>query len=137
MKLREFGLFSCFLLHRVPEAKILPFGMKDNFWEMGLIGPCGPCTEIHYDHLGLSNRAEFVNKGLHDLTEIWNIVFIEYNRLQDGSISHLPNHHVDTGVGFERLTSILQGKVSNYDTDNFKYLMKAINKVSTFKFMVY
>lgn len=65
---------------RIPEERILPFGLKDNFWEMGLSGPCGPCTEIHYDHIGTSNRAAFVNKGLHDLTELWNIVFIQYNR---------------------------------------------------------
>nr|XP_023017698.1 alanine--tRNA ligase, mitochondrial [Leptinotarsa decemlineata] len=112
----------------VSADKILPFGLRDNFWEMGLTGPCGPCTEIHYDHLGTSNRSEFVNKGLHDLTEIWNIVFIEYNRLPDGTIVNLPQKHVDTGLGFERLTSILQNKISNYDTDNFKYLLKAINK---------
>ncbi|CAH1117075.1 unnamed protein product [Phaedon cochleariae] len=112
----------------ISDDKILPFGSTDNFWEMGLTGPCGPCTEIHYDHLGTTNRAEFVNKGLHDLTEIWNIVFIEYNRLNNGKIVTLPHLHVDTGMGFERLTSILQGKISNYDTDNFSYLLKAIHK---------
>ncbi|XP_057653456.1 alanine--tRNA ligase, mitochondrial [Diorhabda carinulata] len=112
----------------VSEDRILPFGVADNFWEMGLVGPCGPCTEIHYDHIGCDNRAEFVNKGLHDLIEIWNVVFIQYNRLPDGSIMQLPKQHVDTGMGFERMTSVLQGKISNYDTDNFKYLMDAITK---------
>ncbi|KAJ8935030.1 hypothetical protein NQ314_013055 [Rhamnusium bicolor] len=98
---------------------------------MGITGPCGPCTEIHVDYLGTSNRSEFVNKGLHDLTEIWNIVFIEYNRQMDGTVSTLPKKHVDTGMGFERLTSVLQGKVSNYDTDNFTYLLNAIHKNSS------
>ncbi|XP_018576954.1 alanine--tRNA ligase, mitochondrial isoform X2 [Anoplophora glabripennis] len=114
----------------VPEERILPFGANDNFWEMGLTGPCGPCTEIHIDHIGVTNRSEFVNKGLHDLTELWNIVFIEYNRHIDGTISTLPQKHVDTGMGFERLTSVLQGKTSNYDTDNFAYLLDAIHKNS-------
>ncbi|XP_072387690.1 alanine--tRNA ligase, mitochondrial isoform X1 [Diabrotica undecimpunctata] len=112
----------------VPEDRILPFSLKDNFWEMGLVGPCGPCTEIHYDHIGNTNRAGFVNKDLTDLVEIWNIVFIEYNRLSDGSISKLPQKHVDTGMGFERITSVLQGEISNYETDNFSYLLKAITK---------
>ncbi|KAJ8925311.1 hypothetical protein NQ315_009141 [Exocentrus adspersus] len=114
----------------VPEERILPFGGKHNFWEMGVTGPCGPCTEIHVDHMGATNRAEFVNKGLHDLTELWNIVFIQYNRHLDGTIKALPQKHVDTGMGFERLTSILQGKTSNYDTDNFVYLLNAIHKNS-------
>nr|CAI5830547.1 unnamed protein product [Callosobruchus analis] len=112
----------------IHESRILPFGVKDNFWEMGLIGPCGPCTEIHYDHITSKNRSEFVNKGLHDLVEVWNIVFIEYYRNMDRTITPLPKQHVDTGMGFERLTSVLQGKISNYDTDIFKYLMKAIHK---------
>lgn len=64
----------------IPEQRIIPFGLKDNFWEMGLTGPCGPCTEIHYDHLGSNNRSSFINRGLHDLIELWNIVFIQYNR---------------------------------------------------------
>ncbi|CAH1970486.1 unnamed protein product [Acanthoscelides obtectus] len=112
----------------VHESRILPFGTNDNFWEMGLIGPCGPCTEIHFDHITSKNRSEFVNKGLHDLVEVWNIVFIEYYRNIDRTITPLPKQHVDTGMGFERLTSVLQGKISNYDTDIFNYLMKAIHK---------
>ncbi|KAK9869469.1 hypothetical protein WA026_003224 [Henosepilachna vigintioctopunctata] len=106
--------------------RIIPFGIRDNFWEMGDIGPCGPCTEIHYDHTGCLNRAQLVNKGLFDLTELWNIVFIQYYRNIDGTISLLPSKHVDTGMGFERLTAVLQNKISNYDTDNFSYLIKAI-----------
>ncbi|XP_017775336.1 PREDICTED: alanine--tRNA ligase, mitochondrial isoform X2 [Nicrophorus vespilloides] len=114
----------------VPEDRILPFGMKENFWEMGASGPCGPCTEIHFDHRGLVNRKEFVNKGLHELIELWNIVFIEYNRDSEGKISSLPHKHVDTGMGFERLVAILQGKVSNYETDVFKTLFTGIQKIS-------
>ncbi|XP_044751595.1 alanine--tRNA ligase, mitochondrial [Coccinella septempunctata] len=114
----------------VSTDRIIPFGMSDNFWEMGEVGPCGPCTEIHYDHLiGSENRSSLINKGLFDLTELWNIVFIEYNRNQDGTISILPKKHVDTGMGFERLTAILQNKTSNYDTDNFDYLIKAVEKI--------
>lgn len=112
----------------VAPNRIIPFGMNENFWEMGQSGPCGPCTEIHYDHIGYENRSNFLNKGLYDLTELWNIVFIEYYRNTDGSISILPNKHVDTGMGFERLTAILQNKTSNYDTDNFAYLINAIEK---------
>ncbi|CAG9859655.1 unnamed protein product [Phyllotreta striolata] len=108
--------------------RILPFGVKDNFWEMGLAGPCGPCTEIHYDHIGGADRAKYLNKGLHDLIEIWNVVFIEYNRLPDGTIHKLPRKHVDTGMGLERLTAVLQNKISNYDTDIFRYLFEAIYK---------
>ncbi|CAH0551677.1 unnamed protein product [Brassicogethes aeneus] len=112
----------------VQEDRILPFGAKDNFWEMGLTGPCGTCTEIHIDNRETRNRSEFVNKGLHDLIEVWNIVFIGYNRQTDGSIAALPNTYVDTGMGFERLTSVLQGKISNYDTDNFSYILNRIHK---------
>lgn len=103
--------------------------MPENFWEMGATGPCGPCTEIHYDHLRGPYRAQFVNKGLHELVELWNIVFIEYKREADGKIVPLPDKHVDTGMGFERLVAVLQRKISNYDTDLFQYLLKAIFKV--------
>ncbi|KAL3281602.1 hypothetical protein HHI36_004809 [Cryptolaemus montrouzieri] len=114
----------------VSSDRIVPFGIKDNFWVMGDTGPCGPCTEIHFDHKTAQNRAQFVNKGLFDLTELWNIVFIQYNKNLDGSIVVLPNKHVDTGMGFERLTAILQNKISNYDTDNFSNLINAIEKIS-------
>lgn len=115
----------------LPECKILPFGMRDNFWEMGVSGPCGPCTEIHVDYMKRpNNQAERVNKGYADLMELWNIVFIQYERLANGCIVPLPNHHVDTGMGLERLVTLLQGKQSNYDTDLFQPLFDAIRKRS-------
>uniref|UniRef100_A0A1B6D1Y3 Alanine--tRNA ligase n=2 Tax=Clastoptera arizonana TaxID=38151 RepID=A0A1B6D1Y3_9HEMI len=107
---------------------ILQFGVKDNFWEMGPTGPCGPCTEIHYDHIGGMSGCDRVNKGFSDLTELWNIVFIQFNRNEDQSLSILPNHHVDTGMGFERLVALLQKKQSNYDTDLFTPLFNVISK---------
>lgn len=117
-----------------PASRILPFGCTDNFWEMGATGPCGPCTEIHIDHrpdLGsVEQRAKLVNAGRSDLTELWNLVFIQYNRLADGTISQLPAHHVDTGMGFERLTALLQNKTSNYDTDLFTPIFDGIQQVS-------
>ncbi|KAF5280436.1 hypothetical protein FQR65_LT03245 [Abscondita terminalis] len=113
----------------VSEDRILPFGSKDNFWEMGPSGPCGFCTEIHIDRLGTVNRGKFVNKGLQDLTELWNLVFIQYNRKCDGSIEELPEKHVDTGMGLERLTAVLQGTLSNYDTDLFSTIFKGIEKI--------
>ncbi|XP_011051624.1 PREDICTED: alanine--tRNA ligase, mitochondrial [Acromyrmex echinatior] len=115
----------------LPEHKVLPFGMRDNFWEMGVSGPCGPCTEIHVDYMKRStNQAERVNKGYADLMELWNIVFIQCERLTNGCIVPLPNHHIDTGMGLERLVTFLQGKKSNYDTDLFQPLFDAIQKHS-------
>ncbi|KAH8378702.1 hypothetical protein KR009_000796 [Drosophila setifemur] len=126
---------ECFEIWRslgFPASHILPFGCKDNFWEMGATGPCGPCTEIHIDHrpdLGsVEQRAKLVNAGRSDLTELWNLVFVQYNRHADGSISQLPAHHVDTGMGFERLTAVLQNKTSNYDTDLFTSLFDGIQQ---------
>ncbi|KAH8351401.1 hypothetical protein KR059_001438 [Drosophila kikkawai] len=128
---------ECFEIWRslgFPASRILPFGCTDNFWEMGATGPCGPCTEIHIDHrpdLGsVEQRAKLVNAGRADLTELWNLVFIQYNRLADGSISELPAHHVDTGMGFERLTALLQNKTSNYDTDLFAPIFDGIQQAS-------
>lgn len=115
----------------VPANRILQFGMTDNFWEMGLVGPCGPCTEIHIDHVnGRQNVQNRVNKGFPDVTELWNLVFIQYNRKSDGTLEKLPTRHVDTGMGFERLVAVLQNKCSNYDTDVFQPLFSAIQKIT-------
>jgi alanyl-tRNA synthetase len=103
---------------------------KDNFWEMGDTGPCGPCTEIHYDNTPDFSGAKLVNKGTADVIEIWNLVFIQFNRNPDKTLTPLPAKHVDTGMGFERITKVLQGKTSNYDTNAFTPIFAAIQKVA-------
>ncbi len=109
---------------------ILRFGDKDNFWEMGETGPCGPCSEIHIDLTDDGSGKSLVNVGDYRVIELWNLVFIQYNRQSDGRLEPLPNRHVDTGMGFERVAAVLQGKKSNYDTDVFKPLFDRITEIT-------
>jgi alanyl-tRNA synthetase len=107
---------------------------KDNFWMMGDTGPCGPCSEIHYDRTPDKSGGKLVNKGDARVIEIWNLVFIQYNRDEAGKLHQLPAKHVDTGMGFERITAVLQGKESNYDTDVFTPIMEAFGKLVNKKY---
>jgi alanyl-tRNA synthetase len=123
----------------VEESRILKGNKKDNFWEMGDTGPCGPCTEIHYDGRSDEERAKvdgatLVNNDDPQVIEVWNNVFMEFMRKADKSLEKLPAQHVDTGMGFERLVRVLQGKQSNYDTDVFTPLLNKIEELSGLRY---
>ena len=119
----------------IPEDRILLGNKKDNFWEMGDQGPCGPCSEIHVDIRSEEEKqqvpgAALVNQDHPQVVEVWNLVFIEFNRKADGSLEQLPEKHIDTGMGFERLCMVLQNKTSNYDTDVFTPLIREIEALT-------
>lgn len=123
----------------IPEDRILNGNKKDNFWEMGDQGPCGPCSEIHVDIRSAEERAkisgkELVNNDHPQVVEIWNLVFMQYNRKANGRLEKLPANHVDTGMGFERLCMALQKKESNYDTDVFTPLIREIGTITNTKY---
>ncbi len=126
-------------LKHVPQNRILEFDRKDNFWEMGDTGPCGPCSEIHIDLRPDDERekldgSKLVNEDHPLVIEIWNLVFIQFNRKADGSLEDLPEKHVDTGMGFERLAMAIQGKTSNYDTDLFTPFIQRIEEYTGLKY---
>ena len=130
-----------FWAKHVPADHIINGNKHDNFWEMGDTGPCGPCSEIHVDSRSAEEKAlvpgrELVNKDNPQVIEIWNIVFMQYNRKADGSLELLPMHVIDTGMGFERLVRMLQGKQSNYDTDIFQPIIREIERLSGKKYGV-
>ncbi len=123
----------------ISEERILNGNRKDNFWEMGDQGPCGPCSEIHIDLRSESERqrvsgADLVNKDHPQVIEIWNLVFMQYNRKADGTLEGLPNKVIDTGMGFERLCMAIQGKTSNYDTDVFTPIIQSITTLTGIKY---
>jgi alanyl-tRNA synthetase len=123
----------------IPEERILYGSKKDNFWEMGETGPCGPCSEVHVDLRSEEEKKniagkELVNKDHPEVIEIWNLVFIEFNRLSNGSLQPLPAKHIDTGMGFERLTMVLQGVKSNYDTDIFTPFINKLAQMANVKY---
>ena len=119
----------------LPDERILRGNKHDNFWEMGEVGPCGPCSEIHVDIRSAEEKAktpgyELVNHDHPQVIEIWNLVFMQYNRKANGALEFLPQKHIDTGMGFERLAMVVEGKQSNYDTDVFQPLIREIGAIS-------
>lgn len=126
-------------LNHLPKENVLYGNKKDNFWEMGESGPCGPCSELHVDLRDDDERKkiegrDLVNKDNPLVIEIWNLVFIQFNRKASGQLESLPHKHVDTGMGFERLCMVVQNKKSNYDTDVFQPIIKEIGKLSGFEY---
>lgn len=126
---------ATFWKEHIAENRILKGDKKDNFWEMGASGPCGPCSEIHVDLRSEEEKkkksgAELVNKDHPQVVEIWNLVFMQFNRKADGSLENLPHYHIDTGMGFERLCMVLQNKTSNYDTDVFSSLIQKVEELT-------
>lgn len=120
----------------VPADRIIEGNKEDNFWEMGAQGPCGPCSEIHVDIRSDEDKAkgsgaDLVNKDHPQVVEVWNLVFMQFNRMANGSLEKLPQQHVDTGMGFERLCMVMQNKQSNYDTDVFMPIIREIETVTT------
>lgn len=123
----------------LPENRIVNGNKKDNFWEMGDTGPCGPCSEIHIDLRDPADKKKvpgesLINMDHPEVIEVWNLVFIQYNRRSDGSLQVLPHRHIDTGMGFERLCRAVQGKKSNYDTDVFQPIIQQISDLSGLKY---
>ena len=116
----------------IPKNRVVRLGARDNFWEMGDTGPCGPCSEIHFDRGEALASVPDSNPGNDDtrFLEIWNLVFIQYNRKPDTTLEPLPKRHVDTGMGFERITALLQGKQSNYDSDVFTPIIEHVEDLS-------
>jgi len=128
-----------FWARHIDKNRILNGNKKDNFWEMGAQGPCGPCSEIHVDIRSEEEKAKVPGKDLVNMDhpqviEIWNLVFMQYNRKADGSLEDLPSKHVDTGMGFERLAMVVQGKQSNYETDIFTPIIQVIDEFTRFQF---
>src|SRR5690554_3328691 len=135
---RDEEALECWKEH-VSSEHILEGNKKDNFWEMGDTGPCGPCSEIHIDLRPEAERANLdgkllVNEDHPQVIEIWNLVFMQFNRLADGSLQELPAKHVDTGMGFERLVRAIQDKSSNYDTDVFTPYIEVVEKMSGIRY---